>query len=198
METTERPAMSREKKMKTAVAVLGAYQKLQSFIFMPVIGINQGSMPIMGYNYGAKSKERLMKTYKLAQITAVVIMLIGLILFQTIPHVCLGFFSADENMLAVGVPALRRISLCFIPASFGIIASSVFQATGHAVYSLLGSLIRQLIGILPLAYILYNMGGAELSWFSFPLAEILGIAYLSTMLVRLYNKKIKYLGEVKR
>ena len=181
---------------KTAVAVLGAYQKLQSFAFMPVIGINQGSMPIMGYNYGAKNKERLMKTFKLALISAASIMVVALILFQTIPQVFLGLFSANEEMLRVGVPALRRISICFIPAAFGIVTSSVFQATGHAVYSLLGSLIRQLIGILPLAYILYGIGGAEMSWFSFPLAEILGITFLMACFIRLYNKKLKHLGEI--
>lgn len=179
----------------TAVAVLGVYQKLQSFIFMPVFGLNQGAMPLIGFNYGAMNKARLMKTYKLSLITALVIMTFGLTLFQLKPEPFLLLFDADEKMLAMGVPALRRISLCFIPAAFGIMTSTFFQGTGHAIYSLFSSLIRQLVGILPLAYILYQMGGEELSWYSFPLAEILGSAYLIIMFTRLYNKKIKNLGE---
>ncbi len=177
-----------------SVAVLGVYQKLQSFVFMPVIGINQGSMPLMGYNYGARNKERLMKTYKLALISALVIMSLGFLLFQVAPELLLKLFKADENMMTYGVKALRRISFCFIPAAYGIITSTIFQATGHAIYSLFGSLIRQLVGILPLAYFLHQMGGADLSWYSFPLAEILGTTYLSIMLWKLYNKKIKTLG----
>ena len=178
---------------ETAVAVLGIYQKLQGFIFMPVFGLNQGAMPLMGYNYGAKNKERLMKTYKLGLISALVIMTIGLIIFQTTPEPFLKLFDADEKMMGIGVLALRRISICFIPAAYGIMTSTLFQGTGHAIYSLFGSLIRQLVGILPLAYILFKIGGTELSWFSFPLAEILGTMYLSIMLYRLYNRDIKNL-----
>ena len=174
-----------------AVAVLGVYQKLQSFIFMPVFGLNQGAMPLMGYNYGARNKERLIRTYKLSLISALVIMSVGLILFQTMPEVFLKLFNAKGDMLTVGVKALRRISLCFIPAAFGIMTSTLFQGTGHAVYSLFSSLIRQLVGILPLAYILFSLGGVELSWFSFPLAEILGCTYLTIMLIRLYNRELK-------
>ncbi len=176
-----------------AVAVLGVYQKLQSFIFMPVFGLNQGAMPLMGYNYGARNKDRLMRTYKLALITALVIMTAGFTLFQLMPEPFLRLFNANDQMMAYGVRALKRISICFIPAAYGIITSTMFQATGHAIYSLFSSLIRQLVGILPLAYILYQMGGAELSWFSFPLAEILGTLYLSIMLWRLYNRDIKRL-----
>ena len=176
-----------------AVAVLGVYQKLQSFVFMPVIGLNQAAMPLIGYNYGARNKNRLMKTYKLALISAILIMTCGFIVFQLFPEVFLKLFNADESMMKYGVRALKRISICFFPAAFGIITSAMFQATGHGFYSLFGSLIRQLVGILPLAYILHSIGGAELSWFSFPLAEILGTLYLSTMLYRLYTKKIKNL-----
>ena len=175
----------------TAVAVLGIYQKLQSFVFMPVFGLNQGAMPLMGYNYGARNKERLMKTFKLSMIAALVIMTIGFIIFQTVPEPFLKLFNADEKMMAVGVKALKRISFCFIPAAYGIMTSTLFQGTGHAFYSLFSSLIRQLVGILPLAYILYGLGGAELSWFSFPLAEILGTLYLTIMLIKLYKNDIK-------
>ena len=160
---------------------------------MPVFGLNQGAMPLMGYNYGAKNKERLMKTYKLALGAAVVIMLIGFAVFQMIPKAFLKLFNAEGEMMTVGVKALRRISICFIPASFGIMTSTLFQGTGHAIYSLFSSLIRQLVGILPLAFILFRIGGAELSWFSFPLAEILGSTYLIIMLKRLYTKELKHL-----
>ena len=177
----------------TAVAVLGVYYKLQSFIFMPVFGLNQGAMPIMGYNFGARDRHRLMETYKKAQITALVIMAIGTILFQVFPEVFLKMFSADDEMMEMGVPALRIISICFIPAAFGIMSSTLFQGTGHGVYSLIGSLLRQLVGILPLAYIIYHMAGVTASWASFPLAEIIGVVYSAIMLTRLYKKEIKTL-----
>lgn len=179
----------------TAVAVLGVYQKLQSFVFMPVFGLNQGSMPIMGYNYGARNRQRLMHTYKLSFLVAFTIMSIGCILFHLIPDVFLRIFNADANMLAVGVPAFRTISWCFLPASFGIITSTLYQATGHGLYSLFSSLIRQLVGILPLAYILYHLGGVSACWWSFPLAEILGICYLAIMLRHLYRTDIKPLDD---
>ncbi|MFQ9893838.1 MAG: MATE family efflux transporter, partial [Emergencia sp.] len=177
----------------TAVAVLGVYFKLQSFIFMPVFGLNQGAMPIMGYNFGARNRHRLMDVYKRALITALIIMTVGMILFQLFPQVFLKMFSADEEMLKMGVPALRLISLCFIPAAFGIITATLFQGTGHGVYSLIGSLVRQLVGILPLAYIIYHTAGITASWMSFPLAEILGLAYSAIMLRVLYKKEIKTL-----
>lgn len=178
----------------TAIAVLGIYFKLQSFIFMPVFGLNQGAMPIMGFNYGAKNKQRLMQTYKYGLITAVIIMAVGTFLFQVFPDVFLKMFSADQAMLDMGIPALRIISLCFIPAAFGIMTATLFQGTGHGVYSLLGSLIRQLIGILPLAYVIYNLSGITASWASFPLAEILGLVFSAVMLRYLYKKEIKTLA----
>lgn len=177
----------------TAVAVLGVYFKLQSFIFMPVFGLNQGAMPIMGYNFGAKNRHRLMETYKKALITALIIMAAGTVLFQLFPQFFLKLFSADAEMMEMGIPALRVISLCFIPAAFGIITSTLFQGTGHGVYSLIGSLLRQLIGILPLAYIIYHLAGITASWSSFPLAEIIGVIYSAVMLRVLYKKEIKTL-----
>jgi len=177
----------------TAVAVLGIYFKIQSFVFMPVFGLNQGAMPIMGYNYGARDRKRLMDTYKAAMVFAVTVMSVGLILFQTAPNHLLGMFDASPEMLEIGVPALRIISICFLPAAFGIITGTLFQATGHGIYSLLVSIIRQLLGILPLAFILIRIGGVTLSWASFPLAEVLGLTYSAIMLRRLYNKEIKIL-----
>ena len=174
----------------TAVAVLGVYFKIQSFVFMPVFGLNQGAMPIMGYNYGARDKDRLMQAYKEALKIAVIVMALGVLIFQLIPSQLLQMFKASDEMLRIGVPALRIISLCFIPAAFGIITGTLFQGTGHGVYSLLCSVIRQLIGILPLAYILIRIGGVTLSWASFPLAEILGLTYSAIMLRHLYKKEI--------
>ncbi len=178
----------------TAVAVLGVYFKIQSFVFMPVFGLNQGAMPIMGYNYGAAKKDRLMQTYKEALKIALLVMALGLLLFQALPKQLLLMFDASADMFAIGIPALRIISLCFLPAAFGIITGTLFQGTGHGVYSLLCSVIRQLIGILPLAFILIRIGGVTLSWASFPLAELLGLAYSALMLQRLYKNEISKLG----
>ena len=175
----------------TAVAVLGVYFKIQSFVFMPVFGLNQGAMPIMGYNYGARNKDRLMLTYKEALKVAIVVMALGALIFQTLPTQLLLMFDASDEMLAIGVPALRIISICFIPAAFGIINGTLFQGTGHGIYSLMCSLIRQLIGILPLAYILIRIGGVTLSWASFPLAEVIGLVYSALMLRKLYRNEIK-------
>ena len=174
----------------TAVAVLGVYYKIQSFVFMPVFGLNQGTMPIIGFNYGARNKERLMAAYKYGLKIAVVVMAAGTVLFQLIPEVLLSMFDASEDMYEIGVPALRIISLCFIPAAFGILNSTVFQGTGHGVLSLFASLLRQLVGILPLAYILIRIGGVTLSWASFPLAELIGLTYSIIMFKRLYKKEI--------
>ena len=174
----------------TAVAVLGVYYKIQSFVFMPVFGLNQGTMPIIGFNYGARNKERLMAAYKYGLKIAVVVMAAGTVLFQLIPEVLLSMFDASEDMYEIGVPALRIISLCFIPAAFGILNSTVFQGTGHGVLSLFASLLRQLVGILPLAYILIRIGGVTLSWASFPLAELIGLTYSIIMFKWLYKKEI--------
>lgn len=179
----------------TAVAVLGVYFKIQSFVFMPVFGLNQGAMPIMGYNYGAQQKDRLMQTYKEAMKVALVVMTLGLILFQALPRQLLLMFDASESMMEIGIPALRIISLCFLPAAFGIITGTLFQGTGHGMYSLLCSVIRQLIGILPLAFILIRIGGVTLSWASFPLAEVLGLAYSAIMLRKLYRDEISKMQE---
>ena len=174
-----------------AVAVLGVYFKLQSFFFMPVFGLNQGAMPIMGYNYGARKKERLIRTFMLAFLAAFIIMCTGCLIFHLIPDELLKMFSADKEMMRIGIPALKIISICFLPASFGIIASTLFQATGHGLYSMFATFIRQLIGILPIAYVLYHWKGVTVSWYSFPLAEILGTAYIIVMLRHLYIKEIK-------
>ena len=177
----------------TAVAVLGVYFKIQSFVFMPVFGMTQGAMPIMGYNFGARNKARLMETYKFGLSMAMLVMACGFILFQTAPNHLLGMFDASSEMLEMGVPALRIISICFMPAAFGIMTSTMFQAIGHGVLSLLASLLRQMFGILPLAWILIRIGGVTLSWASFPLAEVIGLTYSAVVLMWLYKKEIKNL-----
>lgn len=177
----------------TAVAVLGIYFKIQSFVFMPVFGLNQGAMPIMGYNYGARNRDRLMKTYKEAFKVALIVMALGTALFQLMPKQLLTMFDASAEMLEIGIPALRLISICFIPAAFGIITGTLFQGTGHGMLSLYASLIRQLFGILPLAYILIRIGGVTLSWMAFPMAEILGIIYSAVCLRWLYRKELSKL-----
>ncbi len=174
----------------TAVAVLGIYFKIQSFVFMPVFGLNQGAMPILGYNFGARNKERLLKTYKTALKVAFTVMFIGLALFQAFPTQLLLMFDASAEMLRIGVPALRLISLCFPFAAFGIITATLYQATGYGVYSLIVSLTRQFFGILPLAYILIRIGGVTLSWMSFPLAEGIGVIMSAIMLKRLFKNEI--------
>ena len=180
----------------TAIAVFGVYMRLQSFVFMPTFGINQGAMPVFGYNYGAGDKDRLMKAYKIAFLMALGIMTAGLIVFEMFPERLLSIFSATGEMYRIGVRALRIVSLCFVPASFGIISAGLFAATGHGMLSLFSSIIRQMVGILPLAYFLGKMGGLEMIWLSFPLAEILGTAYVIIAMRWLYNKKIKTLDKL--
>ncbi|MBO4992300.1 MAG: MATE family efflux transporter [Firmicutes bacterium] len=158
-----------------AIAVFGVYFKLQSFVFMPVFGLNQGLMPIMGFNFGARNRHRLMQAFRLGLIAAVVIMTLGLAVFQIFPKTLLTMFDASEEMFRVGIPALRSISLCFVPAAVGIICSTLFQATNHGLFSLLVSLLRQLILILPLAWILSRIGGLTLVWWAFPMAESISL-----------------------
>ncbi|MDD7512309.1 MAG: MATE family efflux transporter [Clostridiales bacterium] len=177
----------------TAIAVLGIYFKLQSIILMPVFGVNQAAMPILGYNFGARKKDRFMETYRKALGISVIIMIIGMALFQIFPRELLMIFSASDNMFNIGIPALRIISLCFVPAAFGIIRSTVFQATGNGIYSLIASVVRQLVGILPIAYILMQIGGVTMSWYSFPIAEIMGFVLSSILFRKLQNTKINQL-----
>lgn len=174
----------------TAVAVLGVYFKLQGFIFLPVFGLNQGALPIIGYNFGAKNAARIKQTRIESIKFALVFMAIGLVLFQLFPTNLLMIFNASEEMLRFGVPALRIISLNFIPAAFGIMNGTVFQATGHGTYSLISSFIRQILGIVPFAYLLAMIGGVTLSWFSFLIGEILGLIYSFYILNKLYREEI--------
>ena len=181
---------------ETAVAIMGIYGRLQSFIFMPCIGLNQGVLPILGYNYGARNRKRFMETFKKGLLYALCIMALGLIIFQLFSHQLIGIFNSQNSaeMYEIGVPAFRIISFCFIPAAFGIMSSSVFQASGHGFLSLWGSLIRQFVGILPMALIFARVGGLGMVWYSFPLAEILGTLYFALVLRHMYHTEFKRLG----
>ena len=167
----------------TAAAVFGVYFKLQSFIFMPIFGLNNGMIPIIAYNYGSKQKKRILSTIKLSVGVAVFIMCIGLFLFQTFPAQLLKFFDASEHMLEIGVPALRIISLSFIFAGYCIIIGSVFQALGNGMYSLVVSAARQLLVILPVAYLFAMFFGLHMVWWAIPIAEIVSVL-LSMLLFR--------------
>ncbi len=159
----------------TATAVFGAYFKLQSFIFMPIFGLNNGMVPIIAYNYGARRPERVKKTIRLTILTAVSIMTVGFIAFELIPGILLSFFSASDHMLSIGIPALRIIAFHFLLAGFNIIAGSVCQAIGNPVYSLIVSVCRQLLVLLPAAWILSRFGQLELVWLSFPISEVVAL-----------------------
>ena len=178
---------------ETAVSVLGIYFKLQSFIFMPIFGLNNGVIPIVAYNYGAGHKKRIMDTIKLSTFIAVGIMLIGLIIFQVFPEGLLKLFNASDHMLEVGVPALRIISTSFLFAGYCIILGSVFQALGNGVYSLIVSVARQLLCILPLAYVFARVAGLHAVWYSFPLAELISVTLATILFRRIYVKKLKNL-----
>ena len=179
----------------TATAVFGVYFKLQSFIFMPVFGLNNGMVPIISYNYGARNRERMVKTIKLSIFSAVCIMFVGFGIFQLIPHVLFGFFNASEDMLAIGVPALRAISWSFLGAGFCIVSGSVFQALGNGMLSLINSVTRQLVILLPVAYLFSLTGNLNLIWLSFPIAEISSVFLNATFLRRIYKKIIAPLGQ---
>lgn len=180
---------------ETAVAVFGVYFKLQSFIFMPIFGLNNGMIPIIAYNYGARNKKRIMETVRLSIGIAVGIMLIGLAVFQLMTPQLLMLFQADADMLSTGVPALRIISLSFLFAGYCIIVGSVFQAMGNGVYSLIISVARQLVCILPLAYFFAQVFGLHAVWYSIPLAEITSVVLSSILFRKIYVEKIKPLGE---
>jgi len=175
----------------TAATVFGVYFKLQSFVFMPVFGLTNGMIPIVAFNYGAQNKKRIYQTIKLSTVIAVSIMLVGVVIFQLFPQTLLGLFEASENMLKIGVPALRTISLSFIFAGFCIIASSVFQALGNGVYSMIMSFARQIVVILPVAFVFAKLFGLNMVWYAYPIAEIVSVIICIFMLKRIIQKKVK-------
>ncbi len=174
--------------------VFGIYFKLQSFIFMPCFGLNQGLLPIMGFNYGAKNKKRLYSAIKNGIIIAMIIMIIGVILFITIPDKLISMFNSDPDIISVGVPAFRMICICFIPAAIGIVFISMFQATGKGMRALILSFTRQLIFILPFAFIISKLlGYQDYIWLSFPLAEIGSLALAFILFINLTKTDFKKL-----
>ena len=175
----------------TATAVFGVYFKLQSFIFMPIFGLNNGMLPIMAYNYGARKKSRLISAIKLGMVYAICLMTIGFIAFQVLPRQLLNIFDASETMLSIGIPALRIISLHFLLAGFNIIALSTCQALGKAVYSMITSICRQLVVLLPAAYILSRFGNVNYVWWAFPIAEIVALIITAGFLIKTYKENIK-------
>ncbi len=179
--------------LKTDIAqgVLGAYFKLQSFIFMPVFGLNNGMVPVLSYNYGAKNKKRMIQTFKVSVLYAMIIMFVGLLLMQLIPETLLRMFDAEGDMIEMGVKALRVISISFIFAGYCIIISSSMQALGHGLLSMFISIIRQLVVLLPSAYILSKIGGVDLVWWSFPIAEIASVICSTIFITHVYKKVIK-------
>ncbi|MDY4962767.1 MAG: MATE family efflux transporter [Oscillospiraceae bacterium] len=172
----------------TAVAVFGVYFKLQSFVFMPVFGLNNGMVPIIAYNYGAQKPERIHKTIRLGMAYAVAIMAVGLLVFQLIPKELLSMFDASDAMLEIGAPALRIMSLAFVFAGVGIASSSACQAFGYSVYSMLISIARQIVVLIPAAYLLSLTGVLRSIWFAFPIAEIVSL-FLSLFFLRTTLKK---------
>ncbi len=171
----------------TAAAVFGVYFKLQSFIFMPVFGLNNGMVPIVSYNYGAQRMDRVRKTVRLTIATAICIMCAGFIAFQTIPGILLNFFTPSDEMLSIGSQALRIISFHFPLAGFCIIAGSVCQAIGNPFYSLIVSVCRQLVVLLPAAWLLAQTGRLELVWLAFPIAELMSLLLSSIFLRRTFK-----------
>lgn len=178
---------------QAAVSVIGVYFKLQSFVFMPVFGLNQGLLPILGYNYGAKNKTRLFQTLKYGLITAICIMGTGTLIFSLFPEMLLSFFKPSPEMIKIGDPALRIISLSFVFAAINIVLSILYQAIGIGKYSLYISLIRQLIVILPLAYIAYKLGRLNMIWAAYPISEIVACVASIGIAFKVYEEKLKYL-----
>ena len=179
-----------------AVAVFGVYGKIESFVFMPVFGLQQGALPLLGYNFGARNKKRMMDTLKMSILVSLIIISVGTLVFQIFPDRLLSLFNAEGEMMELGVAALREISLCFIPAAIGISIGTTFQATGYGIFTLIETLVRQVIGVLPLAYLLYNRFGPKYTFYSYPLAEILGMIFGAVLFIYLYNKEIRDLDKV--
>ena len=176
---------------EAATAVFGAYFKLQSFIFMPCFGLNNAMVPIVSYNYGAQKFDRVRKTVRLTAITAIGIMCIGCALFELIPGTLLGLFSPTDEALAIGKTALRIIGAHFPLAGFSIIAASACQALGKPIYSLINSVCRQIVVLLPTAYLLSLTGRLELVWLAFPIAEFVSVLLNSWFLKRTYKASLE-------
>ena len=179
---------------KTAAAVFGVYFKLQSFVFMPVFGMNNGIIPIIAFNYGAGNRKRMTKTVRFSMVLACSIMAVGTALMWLIPDTMLKIFDASDSMLSIGVPALRTISLSFVFAGFSIAMGSVFQAIGKSYFSMIVSFTRQLVVLVPVAYFLSKTGVLENVWWAFPIAEVFSLAVTVISYSYVYKKIISHVG----
>ena len=177
----------------TAAAVFGVYFKLQSFFFMPVFGLNNGLIPIISYNFGAKKKKRMINTLKYGYLIAFLFTFVGFLCFEIMPAQLLSLFEASDKMLKIGVPALRVIGVHYLIAWFCIVTGTLFQAVGKATYSLYVSVARQLVVLLPVAYVLAKLGGLTLIWWSFPIAEIMSLAISLVCMKLTYSKVLNEL-----
>jgi len=180
---------------ESAVFVLGVYYRISTFAILPVIGLNQGALPIMGYNFGAKNRLRLISAYKTAVVVAGIIMAAGTAIFWIFPDRIMLLFSASGYALELGVHALRTISLCWIPGAFVIITIGLFQALAHGMFALIVSIVRQLGFILPLAYILLTHFGVFNVWTAYPLAEISALVLTALFLRQITVREIKGLPD---
>jgi len=177
---------------ETAVNVFGIYFKLQSFVFMPLFGLNSGMVPIVGYNFGARKKQRIFDTLRLALLIGLGIMLAGLLIFQLLPRLILTvIFKSPPDLLEMGIPALRIISTCFLPAAVSVVFSGAFQALGAGIYSMIMSFCRQLVVLLPAAWLLGRLFGVTAVWWAFPIAEIFALALSIFFYLRIYNRTLK-------
>jgi Na+-driven multidrug efflux pump len=175
-----------------AVNIFGIYFKLQSFVFMPVFGFNNGMISIVSYNYGARKKKRMLRTIKLGLVYAVSFMLFGFAIFQIFPGMLLSMFNLSEEAIrTVGIPALRTISISFIFAGFSIICSAVFQSFGYSLFSMFISIGRQLVTLLPVAFLLSLTGNINNVWWSYPIAEFVCVVLSVFFYLYIYKRKIK-------
>jgi putative MATE family efflux protein len=175
----------------TAVAVLGVYYKVQTFVFLPVFGLVQGLMPVLGYNYGAKNKTRVVSAFYIGLSAAMCIMVLGTFIFHVFPEQIMSMFKAEGELLRMGIIALKTISLCFPFAAVGILISIFFQATGHGFYALISSVLRQLVLILPLAYFFAYKFGLDFVWWSYLVADIIATIVSVLLLKKVWDKEIK-------
>ena len=181
-----------------AYTLLGVYFKIQSFVFMPVFGLNQGMMPVLGYNYGAGNKERVLKALRVGLIAAVSIMCAGTIVFQLFPGQIIQIYNVTDNIVRIGIPAFRAISSLFVLAGVNIVLSVLFQAIGDAYISMIVSLTRQIFILIPAAYMLSRTYGLEQTWYAFPIAEIITTVIVISFAIYEYNKKIKNLVPIEK
>ena len=175
----------------TAVSIFSVYFKLQSFVFMPIFGLSSGMVPIIAYNYGARKRKRVTETIWKGTFIASVIMILGTLAFNFFPRELLSLFSATEEMYRIGIPALKMISLCFVPAAISIGLGSSFQATGYGVGTMIVSICRQLMVLIPVAYILSIFLGINGVWLSFIIAEIIGLVVSIAIYLKVYSSRIR-------